>query len=149
MTNNHSETTALGVQVQEVDELFASARAALASGSDNAIFAIGGMMKRLAADSEDAAATPITSSRTEHEVLEVTEGHRVTLTYNLYWTPYRPTPMRERGGWEEWTLLFCSLEKLSPLEMWPRTGGPIPDRRFSKTQTDPEQEEEREILERV
>ena len=23
----------------------------------------------------------------EHEVLEVTEGHRITLTYNLYYTP--------------------------------------------------------------
>jgi len=23
----------------------------------------------------------------EHEVLEVTEGHRITLTYNLYFTP--------------------------------------------------------------
>ncbi|KAK2033580.1 hypothetical protein LX32DRAFT_500080, partial [Colletotrichum zoysiae] len=29
----------------------------------------------------------------EHEVREVTEGHRVTLTYNLYWTPYGPTSM--------------------------------------------------------
>lgn len=29
----------------------------------------------------------------EHEVLEVTEGHRVTLTYNLYWTDYGPSLM--------------------------------------------------------
>jgi len=29
----------------------------------------------------------------EHEVLEVTQGHRVTLTYNLYWTAYGPALM--------------------------------------------------------
>jgi hypothetical protein len=31
----------------------------------------------------------------EHEVLEVAEGHRVTLTYNLYWTPHGPASMSE------------------------------------------------------
>ena len=29
----------------------------------------------------------------EHEVLEVTGGHRVTMTYNLYWTPQGPSLM--------------------------------------------------------
>ncbi|KAF1817255.1 hypothetical protein P152DRAFT_407734 [Eremomyces bilateralis CBS 781.70] len=29
----------------------------------------------------------------EHEVFEVTDGHRVTLTYNLYWTSYGPSLM--------------------------------------------------------
>lgn len=31
----------------------------------------------------------------EHEVLNVTEGHRVTLTYNLYWTSYGPASMAD------------------------------------------------------
>lgn len=29
----------------------------------------------------------------EHEVLEVTGGHRLTMTYNLYWTPQGPSLM--------------------------------------------------------
>ena len=29
----------------------------------------------------------------EHEVFEVADGHRVTLTYNLYWTDYGPALM--------------------------------------------------------
>ncbi|KAJ5934542.1 hypothetical protein N7466_004089 [Penicillium verhagenii] len=29
----------------------------------------------------------------EHEVSEVTKGHRITLTYNLYWTSYNQTSM--------------------------------------------------------
>ncbi|KAK1593710.1 uncharacterized protein LY79DRAFT_658873 [Colletotrichum navitas] len=45
----------------------------------------------------------------EHEVREVTEGHRVTLTYNLYWTPYGPTSMADQSvGLEEGSLLFYS-----------------------------------------
>lgn len=31
----------------------------------------------------------------EHEVLEVTSGHRVTLTYNLYAVPHRETSLTE------------------------------------------------------
>lgn len=31
----------------------------------------------------------------EHEVLDVTEGHRVTLTYNLYWVPFGPASMAD------------------------------------------------------
>lgn len=32
----------------------------------------------------------------EHEVLEVTQGHRLTLTYNLFWTSYGPALMANR-----------------------------------------------------
>lgn len=32
----------------------------------------------------------------EHEVLEVTKSHRLTLTYNLYWTSYGPASMADR-----------------------------------------------------
>ncbi|KAK5989672.1 hypothetical protein PT974_07927 [Cladobotryum mycophilum] len=31
----------------------------------------------------------------EHEVLEVTEGHRITLAYNLFWIPYGPASMAD------------------------------------------------------
>ena len=31
----------------------------------------------------------------EHEVLEVTDGHRLTLTYNLYWTDHGPASMAD------------------------------------------------------
>jgi hypothetical protein len=31
----------------------------------------------------------------EHEVLDVTDGHRVTLTYNLYWVPFGPASMAD------------------------------------------------------
>jgi hypothetical protein len=31
----------------------------------------------------------------EHEVLEVTGGHRLTLAYNLYWTTFEPTSMAD------------------------------------------------------
>ncbi|KAK2052717.1 hypothetical protein LY76DRAFT_583010 [Colletotrichum caudatum] len=50
----------------------------------------------------------------EHEVREVAEGHRVTLTYNLYWTPYGPTSMADQSlGLEERSLAFYTpLAKL-------------------------------------
>jgi len=31
----------------------------------------------------------------EHEVLEVTGGHRLTLAYNLYWTTFGPSSMAD------------------------------------------------------
>lgn len=34
----------------------------------------------------------------EHEVCEVTAGHRVTLTYNLYWTRHGPAAMSDYLG---------------------------------------------------
>jgi hypothetical protein len=34
----------------------------------------------------------------EHEVLEAMEGHRITLTYNLYWTSYGPSLMAAHLG---------------------------------------------------
>ncbi|KAF4507702.1 hypothetical protein G6O67_004173 [Ophiocordyceps sinensis] len=50
----------------------------------------------------------------EHEVLEVTRGHRVTLTYNLYWTTYGPSFMsRHLAGLELDRLpFFHVLERL-------------------------------------
>lgn len=50
----------------------------------------------------------------EHEVLEVTKGHRVTLTYNLYWTLHGPASMSEHlGALDQKSLPFYSaLDKL-------------------------------------
>ncbi|KAF5238711.1 hypothetical protein FANTH_10209 [Fusarium anthophilum] len=50
----------------------------------------------------------------EHEVLQVTEGHRVTLTYNLFWTNYGPASMSDnlRALDQESLHFFNALEKL-------------------------------------
>ncbi|KAF5572387.1 hypothetical protein FPANT_13125 [Fusarium pseudoanthophilum] len=50
----------------------------------------------------------------EHEVLQVTEGHRVTLTYNLFWTNYGPASMSNnlRALDQESLHFFNALEKL-------------------------------------
>ncbi|KAF4445671.1 hypothetical protein F53441_10620 [Fusarium austroafricanum] len=50
----------------------------------------------------------------EHEVLQVTEGHRVTLTYNLYWTSYGPASMSDhlQALDQESLHFFAALEKL-------------------------------------
>ncbi|KAF5661724.1 hypothetical protein FCIRC_11750 [Fusarium circinatum] len=50
----------------------------------------------------------------EHEVLQVTEGHRVTLTYNLFWTNYGPASMSDnlQALDQESLHFFDALEKL-------------------------------------
>ncbi|KAI1062968.1 hypothetical protein LB507_005760 [Fusarium sp. FIESC RH6] len=50
----------------------------------------------------------------EHEVCQVTEGHRVTLTYNLFWTDYGPASMADHLGCfdQESLHFYASLEKL-------------------------------------
>ncbi|KAF4439201.1 hypothetical protein FACUT_4278 [Fusarium acutatum] len=50
----------------------------------------------------------------EHEVLQVTQGHRVTLTYNLFWTNYGPASMSGnlRALDQESLHFFNALEKL-------------------------------------
>ena len=50
----------------------------------------------------------------EHEVFEVIEGHRVTLTYNLYWTDYGPASMADHlDALDQESLhFFAALEKL-------------------------------------
>lgn len=45
----------------------------------------------------------------EHEVMEVTDGHRLTLTYNLYWTPQGPASMADNlGAFDPESLTFFS-----------------------------------------
>lgn len=50
----------------------------------------------------------------EHEVLEVTEGHRVTLTYNLFWAAYGPAAQGGRLNALDLksTVFFSALQKL-------------------------------------
>ncbi|KAF4954426.1 hypothetical protein FGADI_5292 [Fusarium gaditjirri] len=50
----------------------------------------------------------------EHEVLQVTEGHRVTLTYNLFWTNYGPASMSDnlQALDQEALHFYNALEKL-------------------------------------
>jgi hypothetical protein len=50
----------------------------------------------------------------EHEVLQVSEGHRVTLTYNLHWTDHGPSLMATHlGALDQSSLHFyAALEKL-------------------------------------
>lgn len=46
-------------------------------------------------------------SNCEHEVFEVTEGHRITVTYNLYWTSYGPASMADHlSGLDQESLHF-------------------------------------------
>ncbi|KAM5355088.1 hypothetical protein ACJ41O_001734 [Fusarium nematophilum] len=49
-----------------------------------------------------------------HEVLEVTDGHRVTLTYNLFWTSYGPASMAHHlhALDQESLHFFSALEEL-------------------------------------
>ncbi|RGP75161.1 hypothetical protein FLONG3_5845 [Fusarium longipes] len=50
----------------------------------------------------------------EHEVLQVTHGHRVTLTYNLFWTQYGPASMADHLQLldQESLHFYTALEKL-------------------------------------
>lgn len=50
----------------------------------------------------------------EHEVFEVIEGHRVTLTYNLHWTAYGPASMADHlEALDQKSLhFFAALDKL-------------------------------------
>ncbi|KAF2674577.1 hypothetical protein BT63DRAFT_449566 [Microthyrium microscopicum] len=50
----------------------------------------------------------------EHEVFEVTEGHRLTLTYNFHWTKYAPSLMATHmDAFDQSSLhLYSALEKL-------------------------------------
>ncbi|KAM0549411.1 hypothetical protein ACHAPJ_009397 [Fusarium lateritium] len=61
----------------------------------------------------------------EHEVLEVTEGHRVTLTYNLFWTSYGPASMSDHlGALDQEALHFYNaLEELLQNEEFLKEGG--------------------------
>ena len=54
----------------------------------------------------------------EHEVVEVTKGHRVTLTYNLYWTKFGGGRMAKEIGCLDQELLpfFETLQKLFECE---------------------------------
>lgn len=62
----------------------------------------------------------------EHEVLTVSEGHRVTLTYNLYWTEYGPSLMAtELGALDQSSLQFyVALKKLISCSSFLPTGEP-------------------------
>jgi hypothetical protein len=53
-------------------------------------------------------------SNCEHEVLEVTKGHRVTLTYNLYWATCGPALMSNHLHMVHQPALhfYAALEKL-------------------------------------
>ncbi|KAM0441304.1 hypothetical protein ACHAPT_000613 [Fusarium lateritium] len=51
----------------------------------------------------------------EHEVLQVTEGHRMTLTYNLFWTSYA----LDQGSLH----FFSALEKLLECDQFLKEGG--------------------------
>ncbi|KAJ3507607.1 hypothetical protein NM208_g15937 [Fusarium decemcellulare] len=61
----------------------------------------------------------------EHEVLEVTEGHRMTLTYNLFWTTYGPASMAAHlPALDQESLHFYNaLEKLLESEDFLSSGG--------------------------
>ncbi|KAF5001951.1 hypothetical protein FGRMN_692 [Fusarium graminum] len=63
----------------------------------------------------------------EHEVLQVTEGHRLTLTYNLFWTSYGPASMSDhlQALDQESLPFFATLEKLLANEEFLQKGGLI------------------------
>ncbi|KAM0388730.1 hypothetical protein ACHAQC_009382 [Fusarium culmorum] len=48
----------------------------------------------------------------ELEVLPITEGHRLTLTYNLFWADYLPVWMAENVPDQESSYFYSELEKL-------------------------------------
>ncbi|UPK97681.1 hypothetical protein LCI18_008616 [Fusarium solani-melongenae] len=54
----------------------------------------------------------------EHEVLQVTEGHRMTLTYNLFWTSYGPASMADnlKALNQESLHFYSALQKLFDYE---------------------------------
>ncbi|KAL2675624.1 hypothetical protein Neosp_011814 [[Neocosmospora] mangrovei] len=54
----------------------------------------------------------------EHEVLQVTEGHRMTLTYNLFWTSYGPASMANnlKALDQESLHFYSALQKLFDCE---------------------------------
>ena len=60
----------------------------------------------------------------EHEVLEVTSGHRVTLTYNLYWTECGGGRMAKTSSCLEPEILpfYKTLEELFDCEEFLRNG---------------------------
>jgi hypothetical protein len=59
----------------------------------------------------------------EHEAPEVTEGHRVTLTYILYWTQYGPASMSERLD----AIDLKSLVFYSAFDKFMKTSGFLPN----------------------
>ncbi|KAM0337999.1 hypothetical protein ACHAPU_011462 [Fusarium lateritium] len=63
----------------------------------------------------------------EHEVLQVTEGHRLTLTYNLFWTSYGPASMSDhlQALDQESLHFFAALEKLLENKEFLQKGGLI------------------------
>ncbi|KAF5672554.1 hypothetical protein FHETE_3688 [Fusarium heterosporum] len=63
----------------------------------------------------------------EHEVLQVTEGHRLTLTYNLFWTSYGPASMSDhlQALDQESLPFFAALEKLLANKEFLQKGGLI------------------------
>ncbi|KAL6414139.1 hypothetical protein AUP68_00655 [Ilyonectria robusta] len=63
----------------------------------------------------------------EHEVLEVTQGHRLTLTYNLFWTSYGPALMANcLGALEQESFhFFKSLKALLDCPTFLRRGGKL------------------------
>jgi hypothetical protein len=62
----------------------------------------------------------------EHEALEVVEGHRITLTYNLYWTSYGPSLMAANLG----ALNQQSLHFYAALEMLVKCPSFLPEGTF-------------------
>ncbi|RSM00093.1 hypothetical protein CEP52_009324 [Fusarium oligoseptatum] len=61
----------------------------------------------------------------EHEVLQVTEGHRMTLTYNLFWTTYGPASMSDnlKALDQESLHFYSALQKLFDCEHFLSDGG--------------------------
>ncbi|KAJ4308455.1 hypothetical protein N0V84_012090 [Fusarium piperis] len=61
----------------------------------------------------------------EHEVLQVTEGHRMTLTYNLFWTSYGPASMADnlKALDQESLHFYSALQKLFDCEQFRSEGG--------------------------
>ncbi|KAM6537934.1 hypothetical protein FALCPG4_003830 [Fusarium falciforme] len=61
----------------------------------------------------------------EHEVLQVTEGHRMTLTYNLFWTSYGPASMADnlKALDQESLHFYSALQKLFNCEHFLSEGG--------------------------
>ncbi|RSL63556.1 hypothetical protein CEP54_005155 [Fusarium duplospermum] len=61
----------------------------------------------------------------EHEVLQVTEGHRMTLTYNLFWTTYGPASMADnlKALDQESLHFYSALQKLFDCEHFLSDGG--------------------------
>ncbi|KAF5025641.1 hypothetical protein F66182_2247 [Fusarium sp. NRRL 66182] len=66
-------------------------------------------------------------SNCEHEVLQVTRGHRVTLTYNLFWTNYGPASMGDhlQALDQEALHFYTALENLLSNKDFLKQGGHV------------------------